>query len=356
MKEYSAKDQPWFGELPSIDEVVEDRVSQLPLVVLTAAAVELNAVLRRLTPLDGLSHVAKINEKGVVYYAGKLGRTPAAVAMCSSQGSGGRDGSQALATKAIARFRPAAVVMVGIAFGLNEEKSSIGDVLVSDPVVPYEHQRVGQDSQPVRSVPAKPGKTLLSRFKSIVGWRFLRPDGESVSIRIGPLLSGEKLVDDPKFKAQLTKMAPEAVGGEMEAWGLYAAADNADVEWIVVKSICDWADGLKDKKHQALAAATATDLVVAVFSDATVLTGLLPTDGLAGPTKNPSSVFWLALLSLVLAVAGFSFFSLFSRSSLRGSDVSDSSDLSIFAEPAVSGTLLSFTPEQLPRMIHAAGS
>jgi nucleoside phosphorylase len=31
----------------------------------------------------------------------------------------------------------------------------------------------------------------------------------------------------------------------MEGIGLYAAAQNAKVDWILVKAICDWADGNK---------------------------------------------------------------------------------------------------------------
>ncbi len=61
----------------------------------------------------------------------------------------------------------------------------------------------------------------------------------------GLILSGEKLVDNIDFRDQLLEIEPEAIGGEMEGSGLYAACQNAKVDWILVKSICDWADGRK---------------------------------------------------------------------------------------------------------------
>jgi hypothetical protein len=67
---------------------------------------------------------------------------------------------------------------------------------------------------------------------------------------------------------------PQAVGGDMEGVGLAAAAVRNGVPWIVVKAICDWADGKKHKKHQPLAAAAAVSLVNYVLSQADALHGL----------------------------------------------------------------------------------
>ena len=74
---------------------------------------------------------------------------------------------------------------------------------------------------------------------------------------MGPILPGEKLVDDAAFKAALLHDHPQAIGGHMEGVGLAAAAVRNGVPWILVKAICDWGDGKKDAKHQPLAAAAA---------------------------------------------------------------------------------------------------
>jgi hypothetical protein len=74
-------------------------------------------------------------------------------------------------------------------------------------------------------------------------------DWKEANVVFGLILSGEKLVDNQDFRDQLRRLEPEAIGGEMEGVGLYAAAERsrAKVDWILVKAICDWADG---QKHQ----------------------------------------------------------------------------------------------------------
>ncbi|GAB4200683.1 MAG: hypothetical protein OHK0022_22000 [Roseiflexaceae bacterium] len=67
-------------------------------------------------------------------------------------------------------------------------------------------------------------------------------------------------MDNLAFRNQLLAIEPEAIGGEMEGAGLYLAAHDAQVPWMLVKAICDWADGNKgeDKAaRQALAAQNA---------------------------------------------------------------------------------------------------
>jgi nucleoside phosphorylase len=78
----------------------------------------------------------------------------------------------------------------------------------------------------------------------------------------GLVLSGEKLVNDPEFLKQLRKLEPDAIGGEMEGAGLYVAASEKKVDWILVKAICDWADGSKDDSAQVLAANNAANFVL----------------------------------------------------------------------------------------------
>jgi nucleoside phosphorylase len=63
----------------------------------------------------------------------------------------------------------------------------------------------------------------------------------------------------------LKALEPEAIGGEMEGAGLYAACYRAHVDWIIVKAICYWADGKKDlnkDKQQQLAAENAAKFVL----------------------------------------------------------------------------------------------
>jgi len=62
----------------------------------------------------------------------------------------------------------------------------------------------------------------------------------------------------------------------MEGVELYAAATEAGTEWIVVKAICDWADGTKSKTKalQLWAACVASSYVHHVLRTRATLRGL----------------------------------------------------------------------------------
>lgn len=161
----------------------------------------------------------------------------------SEMGTGGLDGAMQSVLKGIDSLAPSAVIMVGIAFGVDEGKQAIGDVLVSENLRCYDLQRVGTHEGEVQIVLRgdRPhcSAWLLNRLKSAD----LRWDGAPV--HFGVLLTGDKLVDNFDYREQLRGFEPEAIGGEMEGAGLYAACQDKKVDWILVKAICDWADGNK---------------------------------------------------------------------------------------------------------------
>jgi hypothetical protein len=59
------------------------------------------------------------------------------------------------------------------------------------------------------------------------------------------------LIDDKDYRDQLIKLQVEAIGGEMEGAGLYVSSADHKVDWIVIKGICDWADGNKKVKQES---------------------------------------------------------------------------------------------------------
>ena len=52
----------------------------------------------------------------------------------------------------------------------------------------------------------------------------------------------------------------------MEAAGIYAAAARNNLEWAVVKAICDWGDGSKNDNSQTIAAANACCVTSALLA------------------------------------------------------------------------------------------
>ena len=167
----------------------------------------------------------------------------------SEMGVGGLGASLQTITKAIAVLSPGAVIMVGIAFGVDERKQGIGDVLVSRQLLLYELQRVDTTDGRIKITPRddRPHASpwLLDRFRNAeLTWT-------QAPVRFGLVLTGEKLVDNLDFREQLRDFAREAIGGEMEGAGLSVACQDAKVDWVLVKAICDWADGDKESDREA---------------------------------------------------------------------------------------------------------
>jgi nucleoside phosphorylase/tetratricopeptide (TPR) repeat protein len=188
------------------------------------------------------------------------------VAMVRSEmGSGTPGASSEVVRKAIADFNPSMVIMVGIAFGVDPAKEHIGDVLVSQQLSLYGPQRRGTrpdgTAYSIARGPRVPAASLpLSIMRAAeLSWK------KRAEVRFGLMLSGPVLVDNRDFREHLKALEPEAIGGEMEGEGLYLAAQDAKVDWIIVKGICDWADGNKAKNKlasQRLAARNAAAFVV----------------------------------------------------------------------------------------------
>jgi nucleoside phosphorylase len=272
--EYAAEEQAWYpAGIPLFDEVTPEQLErfqiEVDVVLMVATEVELWATLHRLQPYPRRKRVLRAYVRAETYYLGKFGAYRTAVTRCG-MGSGGERGSTLAAPEAIRTWQPRAIIMPGIAFGKSPAKQKMADVLVASQIVPYEKQRLGQHTNFRDPIPPS-NAALQNRFENALDWRFERPDGEPCALLIGPILSGDKLVDDPEFKAFLISNFPEAIGGEMEGAGLAAAAGRSSVPWILVKAICDWGDGKKHGKHQPLAAAAAVSLVHHILSQKNVL-------------------------------------------------------------------------------------
>lgn len=277
--EYQIEEQSWYcANFPETEEVSEEQLSsiksEIDVVLITATDIELNAVANLLKPLPQKEKIVLVFSGPETYYIGKFGAIKTVVTKCDMGSI--NEGSVIFATvQAQSLWNPKAIIMVGIAFGKDPRKQKIGDVLVASQIISYEQQRVGETQDGKIEIISRgtippSNAILLNRFKNVPNWKFTCPDGTLAKIRVGPILSGEKLVDNPTFKAQLFKHFPQSIGGEMEGAGLCAASGRVGTAWILVKSICDWGDGKKHKKHQPLAAAAAADLVHHVFSQRTV--------------------------------------------------------------------------------------
>jgi nucleoside phosphorylase len=223
------------GEMPSHQRIPAARPD---VVLVTVNDHETEAVYTEFKAATATKAVPVSLEGRLYHNLGTVNGTTVYHAL-SEMGSGGAGGMQQTVEKAIRALDPAAVIAVGIAFGVNEDDQEIGDILLSKQLRPYDLQRQGEDIVLRDDKPS--GSTwLLNHFKA-----FARSGWKGATVRPGVILSGDKLIDNIDYRGQLLKLESEAIGGEMEGAGLYVSSHEHKVDWIVVKAICDWADGNK---------------------------------------------------------------------------------------------------------------
>lgn len=192
------------------------------------------------------------------------------------QGSLGADASQSAISRAIRNFNIKLVILVGICFGIENQKFNFNDVLVSGNIVDYNHAAIKGNQFEWRGHKIPAGRLLLSAISNFAtDWDY-SVNGHQVKYEIGDILSGEKLIKSTNTKDTLYALFPRSIGGEMEAAGAIEACRENDInEFIVVKGISDWGDEDKNDIYQKSAATAAVSLLKHVFSKSQVKSQLL---------------------------------------------------------------------------------
>jgi nucleoside phosphorylase len=231
------------------------------ILLVTVNSHETQAVLTAIQRLTGTSPKSHFIERRLYRDLGVIGGTSVFHAL-SEMGAATSGGSLQTVDLAIRALHPTMVIAVGIAFGVDEEKQSIGDILVSRQLWLYESQRVGDAEVVLRGDKPHASSSLVNLFE---GSAQTTAAAGAYKVRVGALLTGEKLIDNLDYRKSLQKLAAETIGGEMEGGGIYVACAEHKVDWIVIKSICDWADGNKgvDKDVRQIEAANSAACFVA---------------------------------------------------------------------------------------------
>lgn len=222
--------------------------------VVTATDVE-DRVLQTVLGERGFSQPTVMHDERFAYverFRSDVGRI---FHLRTSAGSGGSSGAFIMGKNAIDRLNPKYVISVGICFGLQESKQTLGDVVISEYIHDYEKQRVSKERPENRGATREGSPILLSRARAnMIVWK-------KAALHVGAIVSGEKLVDDAEFRATLLKFQPTPIAGDMEAWGLSAVCHESQKQFIMVKGICDW--GMKkEKDYQEVASRNACEFML----------------------------------------------------------------------------------------------
>ena len=209
-----------------------------------------------------------------IYYIGKFGACPAAITAIQP-GSEVRGGAINVPMMAYQSFpNIGAIIGVGVACGV-KKKVKMCDVLVSTQIVNYDQARAQQGGFLSRGTKINASAYLRSLFTQLVKWpndsirqRLTDSKMPNPKVKSGVILSGPYLIDDPKFQDVLIEdFASEAIGIEMEGACLFAATQETATNVIIVKAVCDYGDGKKNKVYQPTAALLAADFLYKQLSD-----------------------------------------------------------------------------------------
>lgn len=180
----------------------------------------------------------------------------------TSAGSSGLSGSQRLSEAILVKLKPERAIAVGICFGSDITKQSFGDVVVSERIALYEPAAI-------RGGKYQPRGDKIPTDSVLIGVaRACRAVMRDFGIHVGPILSGDKLVDDPAFRDTLLEFEEKAAGGEMEAAGLAISCHAVGTPLTIVKGIADFAENKNDKiqRNAAENAASLTFKMIEILS------------------------------------------------------------------------------------------
>jgi len=256
-------------------EEIEHLLNDELILIVTATDLETEFTHIHLKPLDSYSDIVQVFEGNQTYYFGMFGLYKVVHVQCS-MGSISRASSIMTVSTALDRLKSKVVIMVGIAFGVDDVSQKIGDVFVAESVIPYNSKKVGKYNEVARGIETQSSQILLNRFKNIKNWEHITLQDNKSELIFTRLLSGEELVDNLDHRNSLIAQYPDSKGGEMEGAGVYSAC-GSKIDCILVKGICDFADGEKGKnkkQNQEIAITAALSLCSKLFNSKTAFKDL----------------------------------------------------------------------------------
>jgi nucleoside phosphorylase len=188
-----------------------------------------------------------------------------------TQESMGMTSAAVLATKAIHRFRPNYLVMVGIAAGIDKKSQQMGDILIAEHIWEYSKGKIKTADDETLFSPTIYQENVRSHtncFEGVISpsnkesiLAAIRQDWNSenkaspirydLQVHHGPFVSGPAVVENEEVRKQIETQHKKMIGLDMEGFAVVKAAiynGVKKVQPLVIKAICDFGD--EDKQEQ----------------------------------------------------------------------------------------------------------
>jgi len=181
----------------------------------------------------------------------------------------------AATSQAINAWNPQYLLLIGIAGGIKSEGRHLGDIVVSEQIVNYELGKV-KDKEFENRWDVIKGSPLLLNIANKISYddwvsRVLvpRPDGKVnlPKVHIGVVGSGDKVIANEEFAKFVSSKWSKMAAIEMESYGVGYAAYKAETSphFLMVKSLCDWADSSKNDSWQEYCSDVAASYAISLI-------------------------------------------------------------------------------------------
>ena len=161
------------------------------------------------------------------------------------------------------------IIGVGVAYGRSKDSTKLGDVLISEKIAELDTIKYKKDGSII-------SRGVIGEVKANLHTHFCKGSTRFIEIfactegtpqrfaktHVGCIISGSFLVDNEEIKLKLWDNATEAIGGEMEGhvlMDIIKQRDPCPFKAIIIKGVCDYGDGTKEKNWQLTAALAAVE-------------------------------------------------------------------------------------------------
>ena len=176
--------------MPTAEEAPSAPSRNADVLLVTATITESRALLAAAARRNGAPS-PEFDAGGVTMSLGPIGGARVVHVQCQA-GSTTVGGSLITVANAIQTLNPRSVVCLGVAFGVDNTRQAIGDILVSRRLAVYEPQRVGADSDGKRDALDRGDVVTASpRLLNLFDASTVEYDA---NVTAGLVLSGEKLL------------------------------------------------------------------------------------------------------------------------------------------------------------------
>jgi nucleoside phosphorylase/energy-coupling factor transporter ATP-binding protein EcfA2 len=247
----SENDSPFPKLVPPIDQTL-----RVDFLIVTALEEERDAVLKL---LDGAQKLDPIGNDIYTYHSVKVaarteqGTVGSYNAIVMSYFGMGRLRAGTVTANAIHRWRPACVLLVGIAGGVAKRGVKLGDILIAKQIVDYSIQKLKEDKDEARVEVYQLDEQLRFAAESLprADYENLlpeRPDEGIPEVHYGDIASGDKVDARGEIVSKFGEEWPRLIGIEMEAAGAAVATLHAAYRprFFMVRAVSDLADREKD--------------------------------------------------------------------------------------------------------------